>query len=431
MKIVFDGTESHTSQGELGDEIKPRSNLRDVGVSREMIQTRGSSIDQIWAQDHTSSHVKADLDDQSDLIQPVTMTETSTSEESHSTTTTTTPDMGSHSLDESQLASFKRSKKIVSHKPSKKFVAFSKPRAVTKAAKPRFVYASAPKSEPKKQVSYDDVKPVPAKTPARPVTRTYTNRSIPVATANSLSTRVRGNDQSEFTYNFAFETTVTMGRAYQLETPGDRNFAIKNEIFAGANHSSGWGVKLSADYVTTSNDDSKKDIKEIGDPSIIVSHPSIYKTNDLDVYGRVRYYAPVAASSRAVGLNHFAYYLLADLKLPEEMIVSNALITRYFAQSAYADSDAFSLVYDSTELTKKVNWLRFGLGQQTQIESHQAIAPGTTAEIYPFLDFIGLPNALIEAKIYLPVYAKGLVGGGPVAASVSNIQAEFFMKLGF
>lgn len=438
MKIVFDGNESSSSGGELGDELKPRASSRDVDASVETVHLRGNSMDDIWAKNGTS-RIKGDIDDASDLIDPVSMNDIGEAPTPKRKRTGSELAASDPSVDESSLASFKKSPKHVAAKPVRPRVTktrlAARPRPVVKtrtvrATESHFVYASAQK--PHADVDVETVKAIPAKTPARPASRTSARGSTPIASADRLSTRVRTlGEPSEFTFNFAFESTVTMGRKYQLETPGDRNFAMKNEAFIGSNHSSGWGAKLSFDYITTSNDDATKNISEVGDPSLIVSHPSLYKTRDLDVYGRFRYYAPVAASSRAVALHHFAYYFFTDLTLPSQVAVSNAFVPRYYQQSTYADSDAFSLLFDSTEITKKLNWLRLGLGQQTQIESHQATAPGTTAEIYPFFDFLGISNALFEAKLYLPVYAKGLVGGGPVAASISNVQAEFFMKLSF
>ncbi len=438
MKIVFNGSssDSSSSPGELGDEIvQPRASNRSFSDSNESIRMRGTSMNALWGKNQKRFDSKVD-DDAADLIKPPTISD---GDEpilriSHSRIDLAASDS---SLDEQSLAKFKKAKhqivakavkpKPIAKQPPVKIAKIDKPttHAARKAATPQQVAITIPPEETPRE----EVKNVPAKTPARPVTRTYVKNKMPVATENHLATSARSDEPSDFKFNFAFETTVTMGRKYELETTGDRTYAMKNEAFLGVAHTNGWGLKLSADYVTSSNDDSKKDVQEMGDPSVIVSHPTIYKDQNVDVYGRFRYYMPVAASSRAANLQHFAYYLLTDVQLPAQMIVSNSFVIRYFEQSSYLDSDAFSLVRDSTELTKKLNLVCLGLGQRTRIESHQAIAPGTAAEVYPFADFLGLPNALLEAKVYLPVFAKGIVSGGPSAASISNIQAEFFMKL--
>ncbi len=393
VRISFDGSATTTSHegSELGDEIPaPRIADRDLGTGSSNIKLRGNSMDKIWSQRAEPSADYLIVDENPDLAE----SDVPASKRSKHAKEFVA---ANSSLDESSLAKFKRSK-----------------RAAPATRKPVVVAAS-----------------VPAKTPARPVTRTYVRNSTPLVSANHLSTSVAPRGPSEFDFNFAFESTVTLGRKYQLETLGERNYEMKNEVFVGANHSSGWGAKLSASFVSTSNDDNKKDESRAGDPSIIVAHPSLYKTPNLAVYGRARYYLPVSSPSRASGVQHFAYYLLTDVQLPEQLIVSNAFIPQYFHQSKYKSSDAFALIYDATELTRKFDWFRLGLGQQTQIESHEASRPGTTVEAYPFFDYIGIPNALLEAKLYIPLYVDGPVGGGPLGTSIANIQAEFFAKLSF
>lgn len=463
VTITFDGTSSESSSsGELGDEIPaPRAMNRKLGNSNSVVQLRGNSIDDIWdsSKSPTGSHTVAkhlNIDEENpDLMEPVSA---SLADSQTVRSKSRIDDLnGAPDLDESALAGFKKSarasRKSAVTKPVKvaKRVQTSKPliAALPKALPKKSVsIAKAEPRQPKVEatkvvvrneepIQFDDVKPVPAKTLARPVTRTYTRNSKPVAAVNalpagnSLATVQRYGSASEFSYNVAFENTLTMGRAYQLQTVGDRNFAMKNELFFGSQHVSGWGAKLSASFITTSNDDRKKDVSEFGDPSIVIAHPSIVKTRDLDVYGRVRYYLPLATSSKKVGLQHFAYYLLTDVQLPAQMIVSNSFQARYFQQSAYADTDAFALLYDATEFSKKYELFRFGLGQQTSIESHQVTAPGTTVEAYPFVDFIALANTLLEAKLYVPLYAVGQVVGGPTGVSLSNVQAEFFAKIAF
>jgi hypothetical protein len=228
-----------------------------------------------------------------------------------------------------------------------------------------------------------------------------------------------------------------MGRKTELETPGGRNYMMKNEIFVGADHASGWGAKLAANYIATSNDDAAKDVREMGDPSLILSHPSLFKSIDINVFGSARYYLPVALESRQKSLHHLAYTLAADVQLVEGFALHNDLTGRYYIQSKYADSDAFSLLQDETQVGKTFDGFRVGLGQRTQIESHQVTTPGTSVELYPFADLLAISNTIIEARLFVPVIATGVVNGapgspsGPLSAGISGLQAEFFARISF
>jgi hypothetical protein len=441
MKIVFDGNESAAPRGELGDEVaQPRSGLRSLAEPNSVVRLRGSSIDALWEKSKTASRAKPkvnDAEENPDLMEPMGAVQIETPASSRSNNTASLLEAKT-SVDESALSTFKKSKKKSSRKkqliaktdrPAKlplKSVArrespvvTSKPTVSlqTRAAElpPVTLTATADTIQPLPEpiMEFEDVKSKITST--RPVTRTLPNRSSsrssrPVS-SNSLATRVSSIEPSDFKFNFAFENTTSLGRKYELETAGGRNFMMKNEFFIGTSHSSSWGAKVSAAYVSTSNDDSKKDVREMGDPSVIIVHPSIYKSRDINIFGQVRYFVPIAETSRTA--------------------------PRFYYQAAYADTDAFSLLFDSTEISRRFDWFRAGLGQRTQIESHEVVAPGTSAELYPFADFLGLPNTILEAKVYVPILVNGLVNGapgapmGPTAAGFSNLQAEFFARISF
>jgi hypothetical protein len=447
MKIVFDGSAPTASDGELGDEIvQPRASDRQFSDSRAVVRLRGGSVDDLWKKSKEKT-ISRDDEENPDLIEPVSYGEADAPASKRSKKPTTIA-LGD-SVDESALASFKTSSKT---SPASKSHAKPKVTAVATASnqtRPPVIEDTLP------ELDFDDVKPVPHKslqiveaqpTRVRPLSaakaepatasqsKIYLRNVQPVARS---STRLTSETPSEFKFNFAFENTTSMGRKYELETPGGRNYMMKNEVFLGIGHSSGWGAKVAANYIATSNDDATKDIREMGDPSIIVSHPSIYKSIDIDIYGQGRYYLPVAQDSRQKGLQHFAYYLLTDVQLIEGLTLHNEFVPRYYLQAQYADSDAFGLIYDHTEVSKRFDFFRIGLGQRTQIESHQAISPGTSVEIYPFADLLAISNTVIQAKLYIPLVATGVVNGapgspsGPSGSGLSNLQAEFFARLSF
>lgn len=469
MKIVFDGSAPAAPEGELGDEIvQPRASDRQFSDSRTVVRLRGGSVDDLWKKSKQKT-ISREEEENPDLIEPVSYGEADAPASKRSKKPTTIA-LGD-SVDESALASFKTSPTVKSHAKPKIAATLPKAKkvahrdALDEAFNPRNVHPApavvtvSNQTRPPvvedtlPELDFDDVKPAPHKqiveaqpTRVRPLpiaktepatasqSKIYLRNVQPVVRS---STRIASEVPSEFKFNFAFENTTSMGRKYELETPGGRNYMMKNEVFLGVGHSSGWGAKIAVNYIATSNDDATKDIREMGDPSLIVSHPSIYKSIDIDVYGQGRYYLPVAQASRQNGLQHFAYYLLTDVQLIEGLTLHNEFVPRYYIQAQYADSDAFSLLYDHTEVSKRFDFFRIGLGQRTQIESHQAISPGTSVEIYPFADLLAISNTVIQAKLYIPLIATGVVNGapgspsGPSGSGFSGLQAEFFARISF
>lgn len=446
MKIVFDGSEPAAPKGELGDEIvQPRSSDRAFAEPGTVVRLRGSSVDDIWKKNKMASrtHAKARaerpfegrsesaavVEENPDLMEPVatgTIEAPASQRSSSKTLLAANP-----SLDEASLGLFKKSK------PSPAAPKVTKAVAKVETIRPL----------PTPIMEFEDVKPLPV-APARklvmqspravaPKSRIYLRNIQPVVSANSLAIRAYSNEPPDFKFNFAFENTTSMGRKYELETPGGRNYLMKNEIFVGTTHASGWGAKLSLDYVATSNDDSKKDVHEMADPSVIVEHPSLFKNRDVNIYGQARYFLPVAADSKAKSLQQLAYYLFTDMQLVEQLSLTNSFNLRYYIQASYADADSFSLVTNTTEVSRKFDWFGVGFGQRTQIESHQATSPGTSVEVYPLLSFLGISNTVIQAKLYIPLIVSGLVNGppgsssGPSSGGLSGAQVEFFARIAF
>jgi hypothetical protein len=462
MKISFDGNEGSSSNGEL----RPRASSRSYETRGETVRLRAQNIDDIWASNGGGTSTVSDVEDDASDIEKLQSIE-KTYEPSRTRGETTALDH----LAKSEMIPHMKPQSPAVKSPAKRYAKTEpKPKTVrlAKALPGKVKVVSSPKAvasgesaivkvvpapePPQAPIAHAAPRPTPRPTPEPeidfvdmtkeakalrashvPERRRVIPREAPARSYIASKTRLETTGEpSSFTFNAALENTVTMGRTYELQEAGGRNFAMKNELFVGATGESGWGAKLSASFNSTSNADTSKDVREFGDPSVIVSHPSLYKDRDLDVYGRFRYYAPVATSSRAASLHHFAYYLLADLTLPAQMSVSNALIPRYFSQAEYADSDAYFLLYDSTELTKQLSSsLAIGIGQQTQIEAHHVTAAGTSIEAYPFVNFTGISKVLIQAKAYLPLYVNNSVGGAPTAAGLSNLQAEFFAKVSF
>lgn len=423
MKISFDGGSSSSSN----EPLRPKAVPRNTHSKGETVQMRAHSIDHIWDQQKGDVYQVERYDEPEEIqikaAKPVVVAATPVPKEVVKRTPV---------LPKKAVAKFEPVREI----PVRERVVIAKaqpeldfedvtPEARARKAEPKPIrMAQAPQQPyiaPRATIAAAPtrrVRTVPREAPARP----YVADSARLETLQPMA----------FRFDAALENTVTLGRTYELQEEGGRNFAMRNELFLGVTEKSGWGAKISGLFVSTSNADSSRDFREIGDPSLVISHPSLYKSQDLDIYGRFRYYAPVSTASSAVSLHHFAYYLFADLTLPNQMAISNAFIPRYFNQAEYSDTDAYALIYDATEFTKQLDSnFRLGIGQQTQIETHHFSATGTSIEAYPFIDFIGISNTLLQAKMYFPLYVNNSVGGAPTAAGVSNLQAEFFAKISF
>ncbi len=461
MKIVFDGSAPAVSEGELGDEIAARSSNRQYHDKREVVRLRGGSIDDAWKKSALKKSVVQD--ENPDLIEPSSLAEIDAPASKRSSKPIELH-TGSN-VDESALGSFapttlsaaQTSKRVKATKLASKLPKapkrIARRDAIDEAFNPQPVVTVSNQTRPaaiEDTLDFDDVKPrqqvtvVKPRVPVRaarsvvqveqPQSKIYLRNVQPVARAQ---TRIAAQAPSEFKFNFAFENTTSMGRSQELQTPGGRNYMMKNEIFIGTEHSSGWGAQIAANYVNTSNDDTAKDVREMGDPSIIVKHPSLYKSVDIHVYGQARYYLPVAAQSKRNGLHHLAYSLFTEVQLVEGLELANDLTGRYYVQSTYADDDAFGLIFDRTEIGKRFDIVKLGVGQRTQIESHQAISPGTSVEFYPFAELLAVSNTVIQARFYLPVLANGVVKGapqtpsGPSGSGFSNAQAELFARVSF
>jgi hypothetical protein len=458
MKIVFDGS-TPAPQGELGDEIAPRATDHKFAESGGVVRLRGGSVDELWKKSKSAKNVKAVAaeEENPDLMDPALSADANADFDAPASKRSSKPTIlatGS-SVDESALGAFKKSK--AKHQSKAKLVA-TLPKASQKITHnvrssveiPVVTVSNQTRPAPVEDTLDFDNAPAPHKVvsvaqpvraaraqveverPTPPQSKIYLRHVQPVVRSR---TRVVADSPSDFKFNFAFENTTSMGRKVELETPGGRNYMMKNEVFLGTDHSSGWGAKLAVNYINTSNDDTTKDIREMGDPSIIIAHPSLYRSVDIDVYGQGRYYLPVAAHSKKVGLQHLAYSLFARVQLVAGLDLHNELTGRYYVQTTYADSDAFALIEDHTEVAKRFDFFRLGLGQRTQIESHQVIEPGTSFELYPFAELLAISNTVIQAKLYVPLFGNGIINGapgspsGPSGSGFSNVQAEFSARL--
>ena len=250
-----------------------------------------------------------------------------------------------------------------------------------------------------------------------------------VATAVEDSPKIKAPTLGDFTFHFTSKNTMTFGRKAELEEIGGKNYGLTNELLVSAIHSSGWGIELSGAYGSSSNADSSKDKSARKDASVLLYHPSLFKNDSVNLFGKFRAYVPTSEGSQARGATQYRYYSMLAIDLSKRLSVFNLAMPMWFSQNdKKPESSPFNL-YDCTELSHQTTKsIALAIGQQTNIETHYGTATGKSVELYPFMDITIIPNVLIEPKIYLPVFVSEIVDG-PKNASIDQTQFELFVKI--
>jgi hypothetical protein len=234
----------------------------------------------------------------------------------------------------------------------------------------------------------------------------------------------------EFSPTIALRSVMDLGRKYELETIGGKNYSWLTELRIGIKHSSGWGFILTGRQSTESYDDTTKDVHTYTDASAIIPHPVWYKDNTVSVGGSFRFYYPTSPHSYSVSKYTYAYYNTLSWEVTPELNIGNYLIPRYFQQATYADDDATLYIEDDTPIMYKLaSWVSIGVGQYTQYEWHKVTAMGSETDVYPVIDFNLNDNVTLEGRFYMPVYIYNSVGGGASATYIENSYGELFFSM--
>lgn len=265
--------------------------------------------------------------------------------------------------------------------------------------------------------------------PTRPLIQSKKPVTAAVVTTVSDSPAISAPKLGDFTFHFTSKNTMTFGRKAELEEIGGKNYDLTNELLVSGIHSTGWGLELSGAYGSDSNAESSKNSNGRKDASVILYHPSLFKTESINVFGKIRAYVPTSEASQRDGKTQFRYLAMVAVDLSNKFSLFNLTMPMWFSRNEKAaDKSPFNL-YDCTELSHQTTKsISLAIGQQTNIETHYGTPTGTSVEIYPFMDITIIPNVLIEPKIYLPVYVSGVVGG-PSNASIDQSQFELFLKI--
>lgn len=247
--------------------------------------------------------------------------------------------------------------------------------------------------------------------------------------ATRIAAPALASDAPMFRPVVQFRNRLTLGRKWELEEIGGKNYSRKHEVYLGAKHSSGFGATLTGSVSGTSFADNTKDAQTTGDITTILYHPTFYKDTSWDFYGLGRIYFPTSDASKTINKMRYYYYFGTNYTFTGNFRLENGIGLHYFTQNKFADDDIFFLfeeeLYAKYDVTK---WLTLGFGPYLQVHSKERTAPGTAIELTPFLGFNLGEHAYFEAKSYLPIFTDGSVGS-PRNASLNEIGSEIYLKL--
>ncbi|PWU17153.1 MAG: hypothetical protein C5B49_09495 [Bdellovibrio sp.] len=220
------------------------------------------------------------------------------------------------------------------------------------------------------------------------------------------------------------------GRVREVVDPVGRQFELHNEYFVGLRNVNDWAFYATAVTDGDTFGDNTKTRYAAGDPFLTFQHP-IYKDYSTTVFGQIRQSFPVSTGSQAKGnLKKTRYWLISDTAFANRVDLLNAFVPTYVYQDRYIGTETAYYIDDWTELTKRMNgWLSVGVGQHTQVEWFRDKRSAAGIDVYPMADFILSSNFSIGPRVYLPVFAKGLLSDGPTKVSTDNVQFELFTKI--
>jgi hypothetical protein len=248
-------------------------------------------------------------------------------------------------------------------------------------------------------------------------------------TAGSVTAKI-GSGESEFKPLLGFKSVNITARGHQLDDAKGFRGGSTNEFYAGAKHSSGWGIFLQAVEAGSSYGDANKNTMSPSDPSITLIHPTIFDNGWLKQTGSLRRYVPVSNRSVHYGIRQSAYYSVTEMKLSDKWTALNMATVRYFSDASRKDNHTDYFFENRIVASYKfASWYRAGLGNWSQMEHHFGTATGYSSEIFPFADFFLTSHSFISPRVYFPIYSSNVVYDAPTNVSVSNIRAEVFLNL--
>lgn len=210
---------------------------------------------------------------------------------------------------------------------------------------------------------------------------------------------------------------------------GVPNFNGKQEFTLGYKFLSGWGASLQAVQTRKEYRDATPNKWSVGDPSISLLHPDLYRGDRLTISGYFKAYAPWTDRSKKQDVRQYAYYATQNYKFDSGFEVSNQLIPRFLAANKFRLDDPRFYIEDRLALTRTLGtWGRWGVGQWAQLEMHSGTETGYCVELIPQFDFLFGKNTSFGPRFYMPIFVQNSVYDGPKDATLDEAKAELYFQ---
>jgi hypothetical protein len=239
---------------------------------------------------------------------------------------------------------------------------------------------------------------------------------------------------------FGFKSATDSGRLAEMDIKGGRTAKSKNEAYLGYRFDNGWGAFYNAvnsynsyyhqNEQINAKTKTRADAWSVGDPSITILHPDLFKSSNLIVFGQFRYYIPTTDRTVDKKINHFAYYLRLNAKFEGGHEIYNEIIPRYFGSTKYSATDTTNYVEDMTIYNYKIDSTGWKIGAKSwaQYEEHKGTGAGYSLEAGPQASYSFNSNLSISPSISFPLLKNNVVFDGPKAVATDQAYVSLFLQ---
>jgi hypothetical protein len=301
-------------------------------------------------------------------------------------------------------------------------------------AAPQAVRLEQPQAVPQKApqlAPQTTLQTAPQKAPQTTRTVLRKRKAAKQALATNAEPGIKAPKIGDFELKFQLRNTMKMARAEELQNIGGENFGLSTEVRLGLKHVSGWSLTATGSHQTNNYADPSRNTGTNGDATLMLGTPSFYKNSLVNWYGVLRGYLPTSEKSRANNVRSMAYYNYLDFDLGHRLTATHVFLGRFFDRDTKGDTDVTSVIYNALEFYHQTTkGISLSFGGQFEADNTYRGGTGTEFDVYPFIDFSFIPNVLIEAKYYFPVFVGGNGSVGATGAALNQSQAELFVKIG-
>ncbi len=258
--------------------------------------------------------------------------------------------------------------------------------------------------------------------------------AAPASNSIAAPFRINAPEFGKFRLRAGLKSQNTTGRLFEYDNANGRRYQSKHEMYVGAVHASGWGgyvqaVESGSLFAGAAADTSRSGLRA-GDPSFTLLHPDWFRGTSVTLGGQYRSYFPNSTRSRDLGQYQQAYYLYTTWRMPAQWTLWNQTTPRYFIQSRYNPTDTTFYVEDLTTVSKQLtSTLAAGIGQWTQVETHDRSSTGVSVDVSTFVRYTPIQNLWLEPRLILPAYEKNAVYDAAPTAALQNARAELYAQM--